>query len=95
MLPNCFQSHHHLSPPRQTMQSLLHGRGTGTVSPQIQVEVASSNDEAPTASRSIYLREIHRQIDHNDMLQPRLANSTKLLQNEERIAMGDGKDPTP
>jgi hypothetical protein len=33
--------------------------------PRIQVELSSSSDEAPTSSRAIYLREIHRQIDHN------------------------------
>jgi hypothetical protein len=45
----------------------------------IQVELDSSSDEAQTSSRSIYLREIHRRIDHNEMLQRRLAHSTKLL----------------
>jgi hypothetical protein len=42
---------------------------------RIQVELDSSSDEAPTSSRSIYRREIHRQIDHNEMLQRRLAHS--------------------
>ncbi len=36
---------------------------------RIQVELDSSSDEAPNASRFIYLREIHRQIDHIEMLQ--------------------------
>jgi hypothetical protein len=31
--------------------------------PRIQVELDSSSDEAPTSSRSIHVREIHRQID--------------------------------
>jgi hypothetical protein len=47
--------------------------------PRIQVKLDSSSDEAPTSSRSIYLREIYRQIDHNEMLQHRLAHSIKLL----------------
>jgi hypothetical protein len=42
---------------------------------RIQVELDSSSDEAPTASRSIFLRGIHLQIDHNEMLQRRLARS--------------------
>jgi hypothetical protein len=53
------------------------------------------SDEAQTSSRFIYLREVHRQIDHNEMLQPRLANSTKLLRDAERIAMGKGNAPAP
>jgi hypothetical protein len=55
----------------------------------IQVELDSSSDEAPTSSRSFYLQEIHCQIDHNEMLQRRLAHSTKLLRDAERIAMGE------
>jgi hypothetical protein len=62
---------------------------------RIQVELDSSSDEALTSSRSIYLREIHRQIDHNEMPQPLLAHSTKLLRNAERIAMGEGNAPAP
>jgi hypothetical protein len=58
--------------------------------PRIQVELDSSSDEALTRSRSIYLREIHRQIDHNEMLHRLLAHSTKLLRDAERIAVGDG-----
>ncbi len=42
----------------------------------IQVKLDSSSDEAPTSSRSIYLREI--QVDHNEMFQRRLAHSTWL-----------------
>jgi hypothetical protein len=45
---------------------------------RIQVELDSSSDEAPTSSRYIYLCEIHRQIDHTEMLQRRLAHSTNL-----------------
>jgi hypothetical protein len=59
------------------------------------VEHDSSSDEAPTASRSIYLQKIHRQIDHNDTLQRRLADSTKLLRDAEPIAMGNENDPAP
>ncbi len=59
----------------------------------IQVELDSSSDEALTSSRSIYLREIHGQIDHNEMLQRRLAHSTKLLCDAERIAIGEGNAP--
>ncbi len=62
---------------------------------RIQVELDSSSDEAPTSSRSIYLREIHRQIDHNEILQRRLAHSTKLLRDVERIAIGEGNAPAP
>ncbi len=62
---------------------------------RIQVGLDSSSDEAPTSSRSIYLLEIHRQIDHNEMLQRRLAQSTKLLRDAERIAMGEGNPPAP
>jgi hypothetical protein len=62
---------------------------------RIKVELDSSSDEAPTSSRSIYLREIHRRIDHNEMLQRRLAHSTKLLRYAERIAMGEGNPPAP
>ncbi len=47
--------------------------------PRIQVELDSSSNEVQTSSRSIYLLEVHRQIDHNEMLQLRLAHSTKLL----------------
>jgi hypothetical protein len=57
-----------------------------------RVELASFSDEAPTASRSINLRKIHRQIDYNDMLKRRLAHSTKLLHNTVHIAMGYGND---
>jgi hypothetical protein len=63
--------------------------------PHIQVELDSSSDKAPTSSRSIYLREIHRRTDHNEMLQRRLAHSTKLLRNAERNAMGEGNAPAP
>jgi hypothetical protein len=63
------------------------GRG---FAPRIQVELDSSSDEAPTSSRSIYLREIHLQIDHNEMPQCRLAHNTKLFRDAERIAMGKG-----
>ncbi len=65
------------------------------MAPRIQVELDSSSDEAPTSSRSIYLRAIHRQIDHNEMLQLRLAHSTKLLRDAERIAIGKGNAPAP
>ncbi len=61
------------------------------IAPRIQVELDSSSDEAPTSSRSIYLRKIHRQIDHNEMLQRQLAHSTKRLRDAERITMGEGK----
>jgi hypothetical protein len=61
--------------------------------PRIQVDLDSSSDEAQTSSRSIYLREIHRQIDHNEMLQRRLAHSTKILRNAERTAMGEENAP--
>jgi hypothetical protein len=63
--------------------------------PRIQVELDSSSDEAPTSSRSIYLWEIHSQIDHNEMIQRRLAHSTKLLRDAERIAIGEGNAPAP
>ncbi len=62
---------------------------------RIQVELDSSSDEAPTSSRSIYLLEIHLQIDHNEMLQLLRAHSTKLLCYAERIAMGEGNAPAP
>jgi hypothetical protein len=61
----------------------------------IQVELSSSSDEAPTSSRSIFLREIHCQIGRNEKLQRRLAHSTKLLRNAERIAIGEGNAPAP
>jgi hypothetical protein len=57
------------------------------------VELDSSSDEAPTSSRLIYLPEIHRQIDHNEMLQRWLAQSTKLLRDAERIAIVEGNAP--
>jgi hypothetical protein len=63
--------------------------------PHIQVELDSSSDEAPTSSRSIYLRAFHRQINHNEMLQRCLAHSTKLLRDAERIAIGEGNAPAP
>ncbi len=65
------------------------------LAPRIQVELDSSSDEAPTSSRSNYLREIHRQIDHNEILQRRLAHSTKLLRDAESIALGKGNAPAP
>jgi hypothetical protein len=37
--------------------------------PQMQVELDSSSDEAPTAPRSGYLREINCKIDYNGELQ--------------------------
>jgi hypothetical protein len=67
-------------------------RGSSFVQ-RIQVELDSSSGHTPTSSRSIYLREIHRQIDHNEMLQRRLAHSRKLLHDAERIAMGEGNVP--
>jgi hypothetical protein len=63
--------------------------------PRIQVELSSSSDEAPTSSRSIDLQEIRRQIDRNEKLQRRLAHSTKLLRDAERIAIGEGNAPAP
>jgi hypothetical protein len=45
----------------------------------MQVERDSSSDEVLTASRSAYLREIHRQIDY----------SAKLLCKAERINTGE------
>jgi hypothetical protein len=59
------------------------------------VELDSSSEEAPTSSRSIYLLEIHRQIDHNEIIRRWLAHSTKLLRYAERIAMDEGNAPTP
>ncbi len=56
-------------------------------------ETSTSSNEAPTSSRSIYLREIHRQIDHSQMLQRLLAHSTRLLFGAERIAMGEENAP--
>jgi hypothetical protein len=53
------------------------------------VELDSSCDEAPTASKSVNLLEIHHQIDHNDMLRCQLAHSTKLLCDAELIAMSN------
>jgi hypothetical protein len=58
---------------------------------RIQVELDSSSNEAPTSSRSICLREIHCQIDHKEVLKRRLAHSTKLLRDAERIAMAHGR----
>jgi hypothetical protein len=79
---NSIRSHNLQSAPRQTRAILRSGRGAGTVSaPHIQVELDSSRDKAPTCSKSIHLREIHRQIDHNEMLQRWLGHSTKLLCN--------------
>ncbi len=48
---------------------------------RIQVELDFSSDEAPTSSRSIYLREIHRQIDHNE------GSSAGLLTAQSSVAM--------
>ncbi len=59
------------------------------------MKLSSSRDKAPISSRSIYLREIHHQIDHNEKLQRRLAHSTKLVRDAERIAIGEGNDPAP
>jgi hypothetical protein len=88
---NGIQRHHLQSAPTPTRAILCSGRGAEG----IQVELDSSSDKAPTSSRSIYLREIHRQIDHNEMLQRRLAHSSKLLRDAESIAMGKGKAPAP
>jgi hypothetical protein len=93
---NCIPSHHLQTAPRQTRVILRRGRGAVVLHrAYTQVELASSSDEAPTSSRSIYLRAIHRQIDHNEMLQRRLAHSTKLLREAERIAIGEGNAPAP
>jgi hypothetical protein len=62
---------------------------------RIHVELDTSSDEAPTSPRSIYLREIHRQIDHNEMFQRRLAHSIKLLLDAERFAMGEVNASAP
>ncbi len=66
---NCIQSHHLQSGPRQTRAiqgyTAPRKRRRG-FAPRIQVELNSSSYKAPTSSRSIYLREIHRQIDHNE-----------------------------
>ncbi len=60
---------------------------------RMQVELSSrdnsSCNEAPTASRSVYIRGIHHHIDHNDGLQRRLAYSTQLISTAEHIATGD------
>ncbi len=52
------------------------------------MELDSQSNKAPTSSRSIYLQEIpsHLQIDHNEILQRRLAHSTKLFRNAGSIA---------
>ena len=84
--PNCTQTDNGETSTRKRRRGFA---------PRIQVELDSSSDEAPTSSRSIYLREIHRQIDHNEMLQRRLAPSTKLLRDAERIAIGEGNAPAP
>jgi hypothetical protein len=38
---------------------------------------------------------IHRRIDHNEMLQRKLAQSTKLLRDAAHIAIGEGNTPAP
>jgi hypothetical protein len=88
---NGIPSHHLQNTPRLTREIPQRGRGAQ----RIQVELDSSSNEAPTSSRSIYLLEIHCQIDHNEMLQRRLAHSTKLLCDAERIAIGEGNAPAP
>ncbi len=87
---NGIPSHHLQTAPRQTRAKRRRG-----FAQRIQVELDSSSDEAPTSSRSIYLRAIHRQIDHNEMLQRRLAHSTKRLRDAQRIAIGEGNAPAP
>jgi hypothetical protein len=59
--------------------------------PRIQVELDSSSDKARLPPDQF----ICRQIDHNEMLQRRLAHSTKLLCDAERIAIGQGNPPAP
>jgi hypothetical protein len=61
------------------------GKRSWDFAQRIQVEHDSSSDKAPTASRVISLLEIHCQIDHNDMLQRRLAHRAKLLHDADSL----------
>ncbi len=89
------QSHHLQSAPKTDNGDTAPRKRGRDFALRIQMELDSSSDEALTSSRSIYLREIHRHIDHNEVLQRRLAHSTKLLRDAERIAMGEGNAPAP
>jgi hypothetical protein len=84
----CATERYSESPPPVWGDTATRKRHRG-FAPHIQVELDSSSDEAPTS----YLLEIHCQIDHNEMLQRRLAHSTKFLSDAERIAMGKGNVP--
>ncbi len=92
---NGIPSHHLQTAPRQAKAILLRGRGAEGLHCAYKWSSILEAVEAPTSSRSLCLREIHRQIDHNKMLQRQLAHSTKLLRYAERIAMGEGNAPAP
>ncbi len=102
MLLNGIPSHHLQTAPRPTRAILRRGRGAELLlsaykwSSILQVtKPRLPRSRSRSSSRSIYLREIHRQIDHNEMLQRRLAHSTKLLRDAECIAIGEGNAPAP
>jgi hypothetical protein len=80
---NCIQSHHIQSAPRQTRAILRRKRGAEVLHRAYKwsLILQAMKPRLP----QIYLSaEIHRQIDHNEML--RLAHSTKLLRDAEHIA---------
>jgi hypothetical protein len=59
------------------------------------VELDSSIDEAPSASRSAFRRDNHRKIDCNAELHRQIDYSNKLLCNAERITTADKREQAP
>jgi hypothetical protein len=96
MLPNGILSHHPQTAPRPTMAILRRGRGAEVLHRAYKwssLLQATKPRLPPDLLNSIYLLEIHHRIDRNERLQRRLAHSTKLLRNAERIAIGEGNTP--
>jgi hypothetical protein len=83
--PDCNKSHMEEGAPRKRKWEFA---------PRIEVGYDSSSDEESASSTEVYLRAIHKQIEHNGMLQRRIENSTKVLRNAERLVMGD-PEPGP
>jgi hypothetical protein len=92
---NSIHSHHLQSEPRQTREIPRRERGAETLHHSYKWNsiLPVTNPQLP--SDLFYLLEIHREIDHNEMLQRRLAHSTKILRDPEHIAMGEGNALAP
>jgi hypothetical protein len=59
----------------------------------MQAELDSASDEAPSASSSALLREIHRHIDYHTELHSQIDYSTEFLCNAECFVTSDKREP--